>query len=173
MRRQRALGGIAHPRPDPEPPVIREMGPGPEQRWPDSLRSALVYRPDAHPVWHTYVVSLIHLRSPDAWREKPENTHELVIGALDPGTVPDPSDPLTVRALVPMNLVHQFSGIDDAAAGRIFDRFIQALAERRLTPDTDGKVTNQLWLFRVYWEVQGAVNNPLNLHMRPPERLVH
>jgi hypothetical protein len=115
------------------------------------LKAWLLYRPDAHPWWHYYSVSLIHLRplpgQPWPKKEHADSTHEILILALDPEACPEPDSekPEEFAYLRPANLVHQLRGLTDAAALSIFEAFIAAL-EQRLSPDTDHRVAQMVFL---------------------------
>jgi hypothetical protein len=118
---------------------------------PTALRAVLLHRPDAHPVWHTYQVSLVHLRpiegGPPPELRSPDSSHEIVIQALDPESQPDPEVP-TIALLTPPNLVHQLRGRTDEMALTVFGAFVQALAAGELNPDTDHRQGQIAWLNR-------------------------
>jgi hypothetical protein len=119
---------------------------------PAALRAALLERADAHPVWHTYLVSLVHLRPvegvPPAVLTTADSTHEILIQALDPDSRPDPDDPSTFRPLMPPNLAHQLRGRTDEVANDLFAAFVQALSTGELSPDTDYRSSQIEWLSR-------------------------
>jgi hypothetical protein len=108
---------------------------------PGCLRGVLLRRPDAHPVWHDYLVSLCHLRNApelpkaDKWSE--HISHEILIYALNPDVDPDPGLASTISVLSPVNLIHQFEALEDDQALAIFSSFTRMLADGRLNPDTD------------------------------------
>lgn len=108
---------------------------------PSVLRAFLLYRPDAHPCWHSYMLSLVHLRPIEgkpAHLQHPDSTHEIVVLALDPTKPdPEPDDPTSIWHLVPANLIFQLRGLGDAQALRVFSTFASVLARHRLSPDTD------------------------------------
>src|SRR5690606_37776191 len=107
---------------------------------PAALRAVLLHRPDAHPVWHSYQVSLVHLRPIEGWPlpdlRSPDSSHEIVILALDPESEPDPGVP-SIAPLTPPNLAHQLRAKTDEMALTVFGAFVQALAAGELNPDTD------------------------------------
>lgn len=119
---------------------------------PAALRAVLLHRPDAHPVWHTYQVSLVHLRplpgAPAAALTSSDASHEILILALDPQSQPDPAVPSTIRPLMPPNLAHQLRGRTDDHALTMFAAFVQALSVGELNPDTDHRQCQIAWLER-------------------------
>ena len=119
---------------------------------PAALRAVLLRRPDAHPVWHTYQVSLVHLRplpgGPAPKLTSADASHEIVILALDPEHEADPQVPSTIRPLMPPNLAHQLRGRTDDAALTVFAAFVQALLVGELNPDTDHRQCQIAWLKR-------------------------
>jgi hypothetical protein len=119
-----------------------------------TLRGVLLFRPEAHPIWHTYVVTLAHLRVVAGMQEPhlqyPDATHEIAIMALSPDSEPDPELKEPLRTLFPANLIHQLRGRDDAFALALFDAFTKALAGGELSPDTDWTRHTVAWLGR--WE---------------------
>ena len=121
-------------------------------RSPAALRAVLLHRPDAHPVWKTYLVSLVHLRplgdGHPCYLAQPDSSHEIMVRALDPRCKPDPEVPSTIRTLDPPNLVHQLRGQTDETALSVFGAFVQALASGELNPDTDFRQYQSAWLHR-------------------------
>jgi hypothetical protein len=119
-----------------------------------SLRAVLLHRPDAHPVWHSYVVSLVHLRPlpelPPPNLAHQDSSHEIMVIALDPDFAPDPTDKSTLHPLHPPNLNHQLRGRTDETALALFNAFVQALSTGGLNPDTDHRGHTIAWLER--WE---------------------
>lgn len=110
------------------------------EKSPAALRHVLLRRPDAHPVWSEYVLSLVHLRPLEgkpAKLQHPDSSHEIVCFALDPESNPDPDDVRSYEVLTPVNLCYQLRGLDDQQALSVFSRFLQALSGRSLSPDTD------------------------------------
>lgn len=92
----------------------------------------------AHPIWHSYVLSLVHLRPVSGLRPPlimvPDATHEFMLYALDPG---HPIDFERLRCLQPMNFAAQFKSDDDAAAIRRIEETVQDVIDGVLSPDTD------------------------------------
>lgn len=122
---------------------------------PQCLRAVVVDFPGAHPVWHSYYLAIVHLRAveglPDADLAHPRSTHEISIFAMDPAVpIPDgaPIPPQPRWLLTPPNLVHQLRGHTDATALAVFGDFAEAIAQRRLSPDTDQRRQQIAWLER-------------------------
>jgi hypothetical protein len=119
---------------------------------PAALRAVLLDRPDAHPVWKTYLVSLVHLRplgdGRPCYLAQPDSSHEIMIRALDPRCKPDPAVPSTIRSLDPPNLIHQLRGQTDETALTAFGAFVQALSVGELNPDSDFTSYQIAWLDR-------------------------
>lgn len=117
-----------------------------------ALRSVLLRRPDAHPLWHTYLLSLVHLRQVTGWLKPqlafPDSTHEIAILALDARYEADPNAPETIHVLMPPNLAYQLRGKSDAVALSMFGGFVQALSSGELSPDTDHRRCQVAWLER-------------------------
>lgn len=120
-----------------------------------SIAQWLIEAPWAHPIWHSYVLSLIHLR-PLGERSDASlitylkgATHELVLYALDPelkreGALNDCR--LVARAcLSPKNYADQLIAPDDAAAAERIRAAVQDIIDGRLSPDTDHQAA---WIAR-------------------------
>jgi hypothetical protein len=96
----------------------------------------------AHPFWHSYVMSLVHLRSEEG-REEPKiyipgATHEMVLMAADPQYARQPMmDTLDFRLLSPPNFAAQMVMPDDDAAMANVERAMPLIAKGELSPDTD------------------------------------
>lgn len=103
----------------------------------------LVEAPWAHPFWHSYMLTLIHLRPlpgvPEARIMLPGATHEMWLHALDTSTkrtavIAQGHPP---RPLQPMNFGAQIiAETDEAAAARIEDA-VRRICAGTLSPDTD------------------------------------
>lgn len=108
---------------------------------PACLRGAILYRPDAHPAWSYYFVSIAHLRQVDSLPPPhlmfADATHELMILVCDPKVEPNPRQLLHMKIMQPPNLVHQFCGLSDPQAEFVFKTFLSALADGRMSPDSD------------------------------------
>jgi hypothetical protein len=116
------------------------------------VAGALLHRPHAHPVWHTYLVSMVHLRAvadlPAPQLVYADSSHEIAIFALAPDSKPDPADVKTIVPLHPGNLFYQLRGKSDDAALAVFRAFTAALASGELNPDTDHRRHTLAWLDR-------------------------
>jgi len=104
------------------------------------LRLVIHRRPDAHPIWHDYVLSLVHLRpvegQPPAYLQYEDSTHEIACFALDPDHNNQPK-PLDYKVLTPANLIYQLRGLTDDQAKQVFGLYLTSLTNRFITPDTD------------------------------------
>lgn len=97
----------------------------------------------AHPIWHSYIFTLVHLRPAD----RPTKfyldgaTHEMWVQALDPEAdrqkaLNGEENPLE-WGLHPLNFAAQFIEVDDALAVSRIEDVIQLVCNGRLSPDTD------------------------------------
>lgn len=113
--------------------------------WTANVRQYQVNRPGAHPFWSWWVVSCSSLRDipgvAPAKKHYPEAEHEFVIIALNPDQpVPDPDEQANGRRyqfLTPIDVVHQFNGLDDAQCGELVDLAVRMIVERGMSPDQD------------------------------------
>lgn len=107
----------------------------------------------AHPVWHSYYLSLVHLRPLPDDRETMiylrGATHEMVLMALNPDF---PLEPLiagekgALHFLTPANFAAQLIADSDAAAAeRIRLEAVQPIVQGVLSPDTDFRAA---WIAR-------------------------
>jgi hypothetical protein len=124
----------------------------------------LIEAPWAHPIWHSYRLTLVHLRSEPGFPEPlihvPGATHEMVLAALSPDS---PREPVVngVRGathemvlatmggiaahhllnlpviLTPVNFAAQMVCPGDAEAAGLVAKAVAMICERRLNPDTD------------------------------------
>ncbi len=100
--------------------------------------------PGAHPLWHSYSISVVHLHpidgAPPAVKTYPQASHELTILALDPATpLSNPKDGARYRTryLVPVNLSLQFHGVSDGQAQGLARALTTEFVSGRMNPDTD------------------------------------
>jgi hypothetical protein len=102
----------------------------------------LVEAPFAHPLWHSYRISLIHLREvpglPAAHISLPGATHEMAVYALLPdapreGILKGGPSPI----LRPTNFAAQFIEASDADAAERVGRAVDLICQGKLSPDTD------------------------------------
>jgi hypothetical protein len=110
---------------------------------PDDARSAawLVEAPWAHPVWHSYSVTLLRLANINPAHRLlylDNATHEIQVAALDPSVPRQPQvDSGDFAQLSPMNFCAQFiAPTDDNALHRV-QRTVIAIVNGKLSPDTD------------------------------------
>lgn len=98
--------------------------------------------PEAHPVWHSYVLSLVHLRpvmingvTLPTTLYLAGATHEIVLFALNPQ---EPRDVLSYpHVLNPKNFAAQFIADSDATAAERIEATVQLIVNGDLNPDTD------------------------------------
>ncbi|WP_127144087.1 hypothetical protein [Pelagibacterium montanilacus] len=98
-----------------------------------------LHAPWAHPLWHSYLVSLADLTTPTARPPKlmaPEVTHELLVCALNPSV---PKETWPPQLLQPINHGYQFRAEDDRAAEARIVSVMEAISAKRLNPDTDAR----------------------------------
>jgi hypothetical protein len=96
----------------------------------------------AHSVWHSYCLSLVHLRQsaalPSPLIYLRGATHELVLFALDPehprALMLAGGEP---HVLQPCNFAAQFVASCDAAAFERVEKAADAIVQGNLSPDTD------------------------------------
>lgn len=120
-----------------------------------TLRGVFIHCPKAHPVWHTYLVTIVHLRAvedlPPPNLAYPDASHEIMIQAMDPDIDLGTESPARVppkSILTPPNLAHQLRAQTDAQARVLFDAFVQAIAKGELSPDTDYRRSQRAWFER-------------------------
>jgi hypothetical protein len=102
----------------------------------------LLESPDSHPIWHSYLLSLVHLRPiedlPEPIIYLPGATHELVLYALD-ANFPR-QDSLTSggwHRLEPANFCAQFIASSDIEAIKRIASAARSVCAGTLSPDTD------------------------------------
>ncbi|RPH72758.1 MAG: hypothetical protein EHM78_02310 [Myxococcaceae bacterium] len=109
--------------------------------FPASVALWLIECPWAHPIWHSYVLSLVHLRpAPDEQPIRfyiPGATHEFMIFALNPSKRRNEIFGGRVNRLDPGNFGAQMvCASDEEAAARIRDT-VREIIRGDLSPDTD------------------------------------
>ena len=105
----------------------------------------LVEAPWAHPVWHSYLVMLIHLRPIPGFEPpiiyNPHATHEVLVFALDPEGDRDrllaESIGYHCRTLEPPNYTGQIVEITDDLARARVRKAVEMICAGDLSPDTD------------------------------------
>lgn len=104
----------------------------------------IVWAPWAHPVWHSYVLSLIHLRpipgEADANIYREGATHELVLLALNPEHRAG-----KLSTLYPANFAAQLIEDSDDKAQEICEHAVREICQGILSPDTDFR---SMWIDR-------------------------
>jgi hypothetical protein len=109
---------------------------------PTAVGVWLLEVPGAHPLWHSYVLSLIHLgQAPDAEPVVlclPGATHEMALFALNPMHPRQAIfDGLECAMVDPVNFAAQMVVADHAAAIACVERALPLIASGALNPDTD------------------------------------
>jgi len=102
----------------------------------------LVEAPWAHPIWHSYIISVIHLRPgpgcPPATIVLADATHEIAVYALDPAAGRQQMlDTGLFKILHPVNFVAQMKEESDAAALERAQAAVDLIVAGWLSPDTD------------------------------------
>lgn len=104
----------------------------------------VVEAPWAHPIWHSYVLILIHLRPLPVLGAPHINlegaTHEFWVYAANPEAPREPfilGDSGDIPILHPMNFGAQMIQPNDAAADFVMKATIQDIVDGKLSPDTD------------------------------------
>lgn len=111
----------------------------------------LVEAPWAHPVWHSYLVLVIHLRPMPGYEPpifyNPHATHEVHVMALDPNGDRDHLLMYSIsnhcRTLEPPNYTGQIVEITDDLARDRVRRAVEMICQGDLSPDTDYR---QRWI---------------------------
>lgn len=106
----------------------------------------------AHPIWHSYCMSLVHLRplqsldSPPPIKHVKDATHEMVLRALDPQKNREEMIKSgRVHCLYPINFAAQMTQESDAAATKLIEQAVLDICWAKLHPDTD---FIQMWIDR-------------------------
>src|SRR4051812_28256938 len=98
-----------------------------------TIAAWLLHLPGAHPAWHQYLLSVVHLRPIDGTRPAnkhyPEAEYELALVALDPRFQARPDDLETIHHLEPLNVVRQFHGLNDDQARRLCELVAKGLVD--------------------------------------------
>lgn len=104
-----------------------------------SIGQWVIYAPYAHHMWHSYALSLIHLRHVHGVAAATflldGATHELMLFALDPAEPIVLPGPLPI--LSPMNFGAQIIERSDATAIARMEEAVQDVVDGVLNPDTD------------------------------------
>lgn len=109
----------------------------------------LIEAPEAHPLWHSYVLVLVHLRTLPGREEEEVTfhldgaTHQLLLNALDPKGSRQSLVDCDLKAknkcaiLHPLNFAAQFIEITDNLARERCVSAVQAICDGKISPDTD------------------------------------
>jgi hypothetical protein len=119
--------------------------------WPN-ICTWLIEAPYAHPIWHSYALSCIHLRPlpdlPPPHIVVPGATHEFHLFAIDPradrsALIADGCFGPKIRPLVPQNFAAQLkcpaliTEDSDNEARQLMDDLVHDICNRVINPDTD------------------------------------
>lgn len=105
----------------------------------------IVEAPWAHPLWHSYAISLAHMRHVEGLQDNhvylEGATHEIYVFALDPNADLEKiisGEEFSGPALLhPMNFAAQFIANDDEEAQARVYKSIKEIIDGKLSPDTD------------------------------------
>lgn len=114
-----------------------------------------LHAPWAHPLWNSYLVSLVDLTTPTGnppMLMAPDVTHELLVFALNPEF---PKETWPPRRLEPANYGYQFAAADHATAERRIVEILDQISSQQLSPDTD---------FRSSWDMLFEDGHTLHLN---------
>jgi hypothetical protein len=110
-----------------------------------TLAGWIVEAPWAHPLWHSYMVVLVHLRPlPDGRKTllyREDASHEFWIYALDPDKPRAPAieGKASAHWLTPVNFAAQLAETSDAAARTRIEGAVDLIIAGELNPDTDAQ----------------------------------
>lgn len=118
-----------------------------------SVDQWLIERPGANPLWHSYVMFLMHLRpipgKPDARIYEEGRTHQMVLYALDPeadrNEMIERGFGLYSRLLDPVNFAAQITCESDELARDLIYDTVCRICDGRLNPDSEFR---QQWIAR-------------------------
>lgn len=107
------------------------------------LASWIVEAPWAHPMWHSYNLTLVHLRPMADAREtfvyRDDASHELLLHALEPGHSREAMLRGRPRWLTPANFGAQLVERSDTAAIARVEATVDLIIAGELNPDTDAR----------------------------------
>jgi hypothetical protein len=107
----------------------------------------IIEAPWAHPMWHSYFLSAVHLRElpgfPPAVIHLPGATHEVMLFALNPEHTPTLDT--FPKVLTPANFFGQWIAESDEAACAKLERCVDEVLAGTLSPDTDCR---RMWIER-------------------------
>ena len=112
--------------------------------------------PKAHPAWHWWAVSLVHLRDQEgatpANKHYPEAEYEICVLAFNPEKGEPVLGVLPYSFLMPPDVMQQFHGVTDEGAIEITTELVRACCYGKISPDQD---------YRSYWRryVQAGVEH--------------
>lgn len=120
----------------------------------------IVEAPYSHPMWHSYMLAVVHLRPVDGFPAAvvhlPGATHEVMLYALDPSHTPRLDR--NPRLLHPANFHGQWIAESDEGAIAKVDSCVDLIIAGQLSPDTD---------FRRDWIALFSASNMLGPDIPP------
>jgi len=133
--------------PDQEGPAGKAWLLQPSREAPEqeaTVATWLINRPDAHPCWEWWLVTVVCLRDvkglAPATRTYPEAAYEFQILTIDPDDFPTP-DPNLVddgyTYLHPPDVLEQFHGITDPQAEQLCFSAIRSILDGSISPDEE------------------------------------
>jgi hypothetical protein len=155
--------GTAHALPIPDIPTAAE-----------TLAQWLIDAPCWHPVWSQYLIVAVRLRDgipgfPAPTRRFPGATHEVIVGALDPGEGPHTAATLTrpdagLPILTPVNVAEQVQATDAEVLLLVRD-LVFGTVHGLLNPETGDApdLIREQWLasmVRTLAHIRGEVHAP-------------
>jgi hypothetical protein len=111
-----------------------------------TIATWLIEAPYAHPVWHSYIISLAHLRQrgmPGPIKYRDGASHEMILMALAPEG--DRANLIKVGSfqsdtctpLMPLNFACQFANVSDDEARQTVEDVVHDVCDAKISPDTD------------------------------------
>lgn len=130
---------------DPSTYEVWDVDVSNRQGWGACLCYSAIRLRNYHPMLEWFVVVASHLRdakdAPKANKQQSSATHELIIAAIDPEPwLLKEYDPLVEappKLLLPLEIVHQFSNLNDAQMMMIMREVVDTLLSRDLNPDRE------------------------------------
>lgn len=113
-----------------------------KSKFPASVSLWMIEAPWAHPLWHSYIISLVDLKERPTDREKPTlyfptATHEFMLLAMNPDKPREQAFKfVNGLTLAPTNFGAQMAS-DDVQAAKLIEATVKEILSGDLSPDTD------------------------------------